>query len=154
MTPSIMYVTVSNPRCGCHGVPFGSPRGVVDLTDLIEVHERVEHREVDPGEARRTEESLALVPLWCDGDGADRTLEAAWVGGAKAGEHCRVVDRDGGHETSCVFRRVRVTRSTAVPAAGYMLPDSTMSRHSGTRPASRSSRLASVTSAIAASASS
>ena len=24
-TPSIMYVTVSKPRCGCHGVPFGSP---------------------------------------------------------------------------------------------------------------------------------
>ncbi len=23
--PSMMYVTVSNPRCGCHGVPFGSP---------------------------------------------------------------------------------------------------------------------------------
>ena len=23
--PSIMYVTVSKPRCGCHGVPFGSP---------------------------------------------------------------------------------------------------------------------------------
>jgi hypothetical protein len=25
MTPSIMYVTVSKPRCGCHGVPLGSP---------------------------------------------------------------------------------------------------------------------------------
>ncbi len=23
--PSIMYVTVSKPRCGCQGVPFGSP---------------------------------------------------------------------------------------------------------------------------------
>ena len=23
--PSMMYVTVSNPRWGCHGVPFGSP---------------------------------------------------------------------------------------------------------------------------------
>src|SRR3954470_8615976 len=23
--PSMMYVTVSKPRCGCHGVPFGSP---------------------------------------------------------------------------------------------------------------------------------
>ncbi|CAM5341908.1 hypothetical protein SMICM304S_02206 [Streptomyces microflavus] len=23
--PSIRYVTVSKPRCGCQGVPFGSP---------------------------------------------------------------------------------------------------------------------------------
>ena len=72
--PSIMYVTVSKPRCGCHGVPFGSPGRVLDLAHLVEVDERIEILEGDAGEGAADREPLPFEAARGVGDAADGAL--------------------------------------------------------------------------------
>ena len=54
-SPSFRYITVSNPRWGCHGRP-GTPLGVLDRSELVEQEKRVRHavEEVGPPMGRLT----------------------------------------------------------------------------------------------------
>ena len=61
-TPSIMYVTVSKPRCGCHAVPSRLTRPVVDLAHLVHVDERIEVGEVHAGERTANGKPFAFEP--------------------------------------------------------------------------------------------
>ena len=52
--PSIMYVTVSKPRCGCHGVPLGSP-GAYSTSPIWSMWMKgSRYRRSTPAKARRT----------------------------------------------------------------------------------------------------
>jgi len=57
--PSIMYVTVSNPRGDATGFPWAR-RGRTPPHHLVHVHERVELRLRDAGEGSTDWETLAL----------------------------------------------------------------------------------------------
>ena len=69
-----MYVTVSKPRCGCHGRALRLARRVFDLAHLVEMDERVEVGEVDAGEGAADREALPFEPARGVRDAADGAL--------------------------------------------------------------------------------
>ncbi len=90
---------------------LGLARRVLHLAHLVEVHERVEVREVDAGEGAADREALALEAARRGGDRADRPVGRAEVRRGKAGEGQDVVDGHGWHVEQ------NVGRTTGIPAA-------------------------------------
>src|SRR5690606_7724576 len=88
MIPSIMYVTVSKPRCGCHGVPLGSP-GAYSTSPIWSMWTNGSRSARDtPAKARRTGKPSPSSPL-----GAVvtcRTGRCSTVAGSGAGMRGRV----------------------------------------------------------------
>jgi hypothetical protein len=81
-------------------VPRGALRlagAVVDLTHLVHVHERVEPRQVHPGEGAPDREPLALVALRRRGHRGDRALGLGQAGLGDPRQHQDVVNGDGWH---------------------------------------------------------
>ena len=76
---------------------LGLTRGVVDLAHLVHVHERVEPRQVHPGEGAPDREPLALVAGRRGGDRGDLPLGLGDVGLRDPRQHEYVVDGDRWH---------------------------------------------------------
>ena len=104
--PSMMYVTVSKPRCGSDRSPR-LVRGVFDLTHLVHVDERVEVTRIDAGEGPTYRKALALVPLRCGRDGTNGTIALVRSQLRKAGQRGGV-GGDGWHLRSLKFLRTQI----------------------------------------------
>ena len=106
-TPSIMYVTVSKPRCGCHGVPFGSPGAYSTSPIWSRWMNGSRSVEVDAGERAADREALPFEAARRARDAADRALPGdGGIGLGDPRQDGDVFDDDGWHvcSTPCVCR--------------------------------------------------
>ena len=112
--PSIMYVTVSKPRCGCHGRALGLAGRVLDLAHLVHVDERVEVGQVDARERAPDREPLAFEAGPRDRQPADRALAGdGRIRLRDPGQDGDVVDGDGGHGLARCWRLLSLMQIVA-----------------------------------------
>ena len=101
ITPSMTYVTVSNPRCGCHGAPTGS-FGAYSTGPSWSRRKNGSAMWVSmpPGNGRHTSNPAPSTTCCAGTTDATRRCTAFGPGCDDAREDERVVDGDRGHAAS------------------------------------------------------